>query len=149
LRGVKPLVIWLSSGEDFHGFSAADKVIGKATAFLYVLLGVKAVYASVISEGALDVLTKNGIDTQYGCVVEHIINRAGDGICPFEQAVLPTHAVAPRLLETMRQGGSVAAMMSGSGPSVWGLFEDSAQAERAKEALVAAGARAYTCEMIR
>ena len=87
LRGVKPLVIWLSSDEDFHGFSAADKVIGKATAFLYVLLGVKAVYASVISKGALDVLTKNGIDTQCGCVVEHIINRTGDGICPFEVAV--------------------------------------------------------------
>ncbi len=48
----------------------------------------------------------------------------------FEQAVLPTHAVAPRLLETMRQGGSVAAMMSGSGPSVFGLF-DSEDAARA------------------
>ena len=44
-RGVKPLVDWLDSGLDLRGFSAADKVVGRATAFLYVLLGVRAVHA--------------------------------------------------------------------------------------------------------
>lgn len=87
-RGVKPLVSWYASGRDFSGFCAADKVVGKATAFLYALLGVKAVYAAVISQGALEVLAESGIQAQYGQLVSHIINRKGDGICPFEEAVL-------------------------------------------------------------
>lgn len=88
LRGVKPLVQWLEGGMDMQGFSAADKVIGKATAYLYVLLGVREVYAHVISEPALTVLRGHGIRTEYGTLVENIINRKGDGICPFEAAVM-------------------------------------------------------------
>lgn len=87
-RGVKPLVQWLADGTDLKNFYAADKVVGKATAFLYVLLGVKAVYAHVISKSALTVLEANGIGAQYGTLVENIINRKGDGICPFEEAVM-------------------------------------------------------------
>ncbi len=87
MRGVRPLVEWKESGEDFVGFSAADKVVGKATAFLYLLLGVRAVYAGVMSKGALSVLQNAGVEAEYGVLVEHIINRAGDGVCPFEQAV--------------------------------------------------------------
>ena len=60
-RGVKPLTIWLESKEDFSGFYAADKVVGRATAYLYVLLGVAAVYADVISVSALDVLKKHNV----------------------------------------------------------------------------------------
>lgn len=89
-RGVKPLVAWREGGMDFCGFSASDKVVGKATAFLYILLGVKEVYASVISKSALYVLEKHKICVEYGNLVDHIINRKGDGICPFEEAVLNT-----------------------------------------------------------
>lgn len=93
-RGVRPLVEWLESSrhsksaENFEGFSAADKVVGKATAFLYVLLGVKAVYACVISRSALKTLTEHSIAVEYNVLTENIINRKGDGICPFEAAVL-------------------------------------------------------------
>ena len=87
LRGVRPLAQWLNSCTDLRGFRAADKVVGRATAFLYVLLGVKAVYAKVMSKGALEVLAQNGIEAACGQLVDHIINRTGDGICPFEQAV--------------------------------------------------------------
>lgn len=87
-RGVKPLVSWYAGGKDLSGFSAADKVVGKATAFLYALLNVKAVYAGVISQSALEVLAQAGIETRYGKLVPNIINRRGDGICPFEEAVL-------------------------------------------------------------
>ena len=89
-RGVKPLVAWFESGKDFSGFSAADKVVGRATAFLYVLLKVNAVYAKVMSHAALDVLKQNGIKAEYSELAENIINRNGDGICPFEAAVLET-----------------------------------------------------------
>ncbi len=90
-RGVKPLVDWLSSGTALSGYSAADKVVGKGAAFLYVLLDVKAVYAKVISRPALDVLLAHGIYTEYGALTENIINRKGDGICPIESAVLETN----------------------------------------------------------
>lgn len=88
LRGVRPLVQFLRSGTIPSGFSAADKVIGKATAYLYVLLGVREIYAQVISEPAAKVLQENGIHVQYGQMVSNIINRKGDGICPFEATVM-------------------------------------------------------------
>ena len=87
-RGVKPLVQWLDQKLDVKGAYAADKVVGRATAFLYVLLGVQAVYAHVISKPALTVLENNQILVQYGTLVDNIINRKGTGICPFEETVL-------------------------------------------------------------
>ncbi len=89
-RGVKPLVALYESDVDFCGYSASDKVVGKATAFLYALLGVKEVYALVISKSAFEVLTEQGIIVQYDSLVDCIINRKGDGICPFEEAVMNT-----------------------------------------------------------
>ncbi len=88
LRGVRPLVQWAQSGENLRGVCAADKVVGKATAFLYVHLGAHAVYARVISETALVVLRDHDIETAYDTLVPYIINRQGDGMCLFEKAVL-------------------------------------------------------------
>ncbi len=90
-RGVKPLVRWLTEGLDAKGFCAADKVVGKATAYLYVLLGVKEVYAHIMSVSAAEVLTRHGITVSQGRLVENIINRQKTGICPFEAAVLDIH----------------------------------------------------------
>ncbi|MBQ8354062.1 MAG: APH(3') family aminoglycoside O-phosphotransferase [Oscillospiraceae bacterium] len=87
-RGVKPLVDWLDSGLDLRGFSAADKVVGRATAFLYVLLGVKEVHSLVMSTPAKEALTAGGIAATCDREVPGIINRRGDGPCPFEDAVL-------------------------------------------------------------
>ena len=90
-RGVKPLVRWLTEGTDLRDFSAADKVVGKATAYLYCLLGVKAVHAQVMSGAAARVLEENGIAASQNKLVENIINRQGTGICPFEEAVWEIH----------------------------------------------------------
>ncbi len=86
-RGVKPLIEWLDGNIDLKGFSAADKVVGKAAAFLYVLLGVSEVYARVMSEAAIQVFTENGIAFQYDLSAKNIINRAKTGLCPMEQTV--------------------------------------------------------------
>lgn len=86
-RGVKPLLGLLDGGNDWKGFSAADKVVGKAAAFLYVLLGVAEVYSPVMSEAAVRVLRENGIEPRYDTLAENIINRAGTGLCPMEAAV--------------------------------------------------------------
>ena len=96
-RGVKPLVDWLDSGLALGGFSAADKVVGRATAFLYVLLGIRAVHALVMSTPAREALEAGGIAASCDREVAGIINRRGDGPCPFEEAVLgisdPTEAL--------------------------------------------------------
>jgi hypothetical protein len=87
-RGVKPLLNWLEQGQDLRDFSAADRVVGRATAFLYCLLGVKEVYARVMSRPAAEVLAAAGIVTEAGQLVDGIINRRGTGPCPFEAAVM-------------------------------------------------------------
>ena len=87
-RGVKPLLDCYNEKKMPVGFSAADKVVGKAAAFLYVLLGAKEVYADVLSRPALEVLQRNGIAVSYGQLTDAIKNRAGTGFCPMETAVL-------------------------------------------------------------
>lgn len=87
-RGVKPLLNWLDNGPDLTGFSAADRVVGRATAFLYCLLGVKEVYARIMSRPAAEVLAAHGIAAEAETLVDGIINRRGTGPCPFEAAVL-------------------------------------------------------------
>ena len=85
-RGVAPLLGWLEEGLDVRGFSAADKVVGKATAFLYCLLGVRAVHANVVSDAAAKVLEENNIPLSWAQKVPAIQNRTGDGLCPMETA---------------------------------------------------------------
>ena len=85
-RGVAPLLRWLEEGTELEGFSAADKVVGRAAALLYCLLKVKELYAGVISRGALEVLEESGIAVYYDTLTEGIVNRAGTGPCPMEAA---------------------------------------------------------------
>lgn len=92
-RGVKPLLELIDDGKSLEGYSAADKVVGTAAAYLYVLLEVKELYAGVISQKAIDVLKKYGIQIEYHTLAEAIINRSGTGYCPMETAV--SDAVSP------------------------------------------------------
>ncbi len=85
-RGVQPLTELLKEGR-FQGFCAADKVVGKATAFLYVLLGVQSVYTPVASEAAIRLLTEHHIQIYYDMAVPVIFNRSRTGFCPMETAV--------------------------------------------------------------
>ena len=105
-RGVKPLLSLLDSKENCKGCFAADKVVGKAAAFLYILLGAKALYASVISAPALELLKSYKIDVSYETTVEMIRNRTETGYCPMEQATLnlsePNEALRA-IRETLRR----------------------------------------------
>lgn len=65
-----------------------DTIVGKAAAALFILGGVRAVYAATISDSAVALLTQAGVDCRWGVRTDQIANRAGDGLCPFEQAVL-------------------------------------------------------------
>lgn len=85
-RGVVPLLAWLDNGTDLMGFSAADKVVGRGAAFLYRLLGVRAVYGKVMSVGAVKVLRAGGVDASWDNLTETIMNRQKNGPCPIELA---------------------------------------------------------------
>ena len=97
-RGVKPLLELLN--QDLRGFCAADKVVGKAAALLYRLLGIVEIYANVISEPAVAVLKNGGISVYYGEIVPAIRNRTNTGFCPMETAVwdIDDPAAAPEIL---------------------------------------------------
>lgn len=88
MRGIRPLIDWLESGEDTCGFSAADKVVGKAAALLYCLLGVRRVHGNVMSQTAVKVLRRHGIEAYWDRLAENIRNRAGTGLCPMEEATM-------------------------------------------------------------
>lgn len=64
----------------------------------------------------------------------------------FESAVLPIHSKAGYIKDTLAVSGAVFAMMSGSGPSVFGIFEDEATARSAAEGLQKQGIPAWVCE---
>ena len=87
-RGVAPLLNWLDEGLHLENFRVADKVVGKGAAFLYLLLGVKQLYAAVISVPALNVLKSHGIAVTFTTLVPAIANRDHTGYCPIETAVL-------------------------------------------------------------
>ncbi len=85
--GVKPLLKWVARGKSLAGYSVADKVVGKAAALLYAMLGPAAVFAPVMSEDARAVLISNQIAVGYDTLVEGISNHAGTGLCPLDSAV--------------------------------------------------------------
>lgn len=73
------------------------------------------------------------------------IARTGALYNVFEEAVLPQRPGALALRRAMLDGGACAAMMSGSGPSVFGLFSDEQTAAATLEALRGMGAKAFLC----
>lgn len=85
--GVKPLLLLLAGDKKIPGAVAADKIVGKAAAFLFVLLGVKKLHAVVLSRSAMPILDKYGVEYSYDTLTEMIINRQGSGPCPMEEAV--------------------------------------------------------------
>ncbi len=87
LTGIQPMVSYLQKKTNLQGFSVADKIVGKAAAMLFVLAGIKAVYAPVMSTSAIAILEQNDIPASYATRTEQIINRKGTGICPMEQSV--------------------------------------------------------------
>jgi hypothetical protein len=86
-RGVRPLLDFLERSRDWRSYCAADKVVGKAAAFLYQLMGIQALYAHVVSEPAVKVLENAGIALTYDTLVPAIRNRTDTGFCPMETAV--------------------------------------------------------------
>ena len=100
-RGIAPLVALCEKNANKDELHVADKVIGKAAALLCVRCSVKVLYAKVVSEAALAVLTAHDIDVSYGRVVPFIKNREGDGKCPMEKLATGTSDPSEMLLRAV------------------------------------------------
>lgn len=86
-RGISPMIRLIEEGRDLHGYAAADIIVGKAAAMLFIKAGIREVYGEVMSRAGYDCLQQHDIPCAYGKLTEKIINRKGDGICPMEQTV--------------------------------------------------------------
>ncbi len=64
----------------------------------------------------------------------------------FESVILPVHKEASACKKILREAGACIAMMSGSGPAVFGIFDREDPARDAVAALQAAGAKAFLCK---
>ena len=109
--------------------------------------------------GALD--AKYGDFAEQGKTSEHRLARVTDAMQAgdlaavadgmynlFETVVLPVHEVASNAKRTMLAGGAIGALMSGSGPSVVGIFADLQSAQRVRDAIAADGVAAFVCKPV-
>ena len=75
--------------------------------------------------------TKQKYDALIKAIEEQDVRKIGANMYNiFESAVLPMCPQAQAIKEKMLENGALGAMMSGSGPSVFGIFESRAEAER-------------------
>ena len=92
-RGVAPMIDFINENRCLSGFCAADKVVGKAAAMLFVKAGICEVYAGVLSESGKQMLENHGITVTFGKLTDMIVNRSGTGICPMENAVFSINSI--------------------------------------------------------
>ena len=64
----------------------------------------------------------------------------------FEEVILPIRPCVAEIKRALLDAGAYAAQMSGSGPSVFGLFESELPAKKAAARLQAQGMKAFVCE---
>ena len=86
-RGISPMMRFISENRDLSGYSAADVIVGKAAAMLFVKAGIVSVHGRVMSESGKAFLETHGIPCSYDVLTDRIINRKGTDICPMEKTV--------------------------------------------------------------
>lgn len=86
--GIKPVLMKVNEDISyFKGLTVVDKVVGKASASLLILSGVKEVYALTLSKAGQEMFERYDIPYQYDQLVDFIENNARDGMCPMEMTV--------------------------------------------------------------
>jgi len=88
------------------------------------------------------------------CTLDDVLGAIQSGEMPevlynsFERVILPEHAEADQIKRDMLSCGADVALMSGSGPSVFGLFRDADARDRAKKFFDMKGVLAMPCEPV-
>lgn len=86
-RGIAPMINYLQEEKDLNGYSAADRVVGKAVAMLLIKAGIKEIFAQTLSRRALAILNAHSVAVYYNELTDFIINRDRTGMCPMEKTV--------------------------------------------------------------
>jgi hypothetical protein len=85
-RGIAPFFqVVQSMGRNLHNAAVADRIMGLAVAMLCLHARITVVYASIASQGALDMLKGQGVTVSSKNIVPHISNYDGTDLCPFEK----------------------------------------------------------------
>jgi hypothetical protein len=85
-RGVAPLFRAIQTKKkSLHNAAVADRIVGSAVAMLCLHARTGPVYAEIASQGALDLLARNGVTVSSKNTVPHITNYDGTDLCPFEK----------------------------------------------------------------
>lgn len=86
-RGISPMMKFIAEDRELSGYSAADVIVGKAAAMLFVKAGIVCVHAITLSEAGKEFLEAHDIPCTYDSLTERIIDRSGTDICPMEKTV--------------------------------------------------------------
>lgn len=89
-KGIAPMMGFIAEGMELGGYSAADLIVGKAAALLFVRSGIVSVFAKVLSEKGKSILEKYGVYFEYETLTDKIVSRDGTDICPMEKTVSGT-----------------------------------------------------------
>ncbi|MCR5416623.1 MAG: 4-(cytidine 5'-diphospho)-2-C-methyl-D-erythritol kinase [Pseudobutyrivibrio sp.] len=103
-----------------------------------ISVSTKAVYQAL--DSCFDKVEHPDIDQ----LILDIQNKDINGICShmgnvLEDVTIPMHPIIADIKKNMMDNGAIGSMMSGSGPTVFGFFEDMKTARKAKEALTKTG----------
>lgn len=103
-----------------------------------ISVSTKQVYESL--DSCFDKVKHPDIDQ----LITDINNQDLKAICDhmgnvLEEVTIPLHPIISDIKQNMLDNGAMGAMMSGSGPTVFGFFEDNKTAKAAKEALTQTG----------
>ncbi len=86
-------------------------------------------------------------------IIEAVSNKDISAVCAslynkFENVIIPENKGVALIKDTLLLNGALGSLMSGSGPSVFGIFSDENSAKRAADVLLSLGIRANVCKTI-
>ncbi len=122
------------------------------SAYVVIALGGDSV-STPTAYRMLDDRFGSGLDRDFSDVkamTDALHRRDLSGICAamynvFEEVILPVHEQARKAKELLLQYGALGALMSGSGPAVFGIFDDEAAAQSASHRLRKSIDRVFVC----
>lgn len=136
--------------------------IGERLTSLPTLSGVSIISAidssSVSTPSAFSLLDeKYGIEctdsSDIGKMTDAIVNKDLSGVCSalynkFESIIINEHPGVTKIKNILISCGARGTLMSGSGPSVFGIFDDEASVKNALDTLIRSNIRANFCKTI-
>lgn len=86
--GVKPIIKIIDTNKLLlDNAYIVDKIVGKASAMLFVKYNIKYIHGILMSKQAINVLEYHNIEYTYDNICEYIVNRTNTGLCPLEDCV--------------------------------------------------------------